>query len=292
MKKTFFVILIAALASFATVKLIPHKDADNKQESSYDRVMRTGTIRCGYIIAYDLLRKDEKTGELMGPMYDLMMALAKNLNLKVEWTAEAGFGTFAQDLKMGRYDLVCTPLVANAARGRVAYFSRPIWYLPITLWVNKDNSHTGDDTSWLNDENTTFAIVDGTAFAPIIAREFPKASIYGLPEMTNISEMMMAVQTKKADATIMLDMSGQHFADQNNQSVRRLSATPVTLFNYQFPIQFGDDSMRSMLNVALDEVLMNGTVDRILDKYEATPARYYYRIPKNYTSPTISVPRA
>ncbi|MCB1556441.1 MAG: hypothetical protein KDJ15_03915, partial [Alphaproteobacteria bacterium] len=40
-------------------------------DSGYDRVMRTGTIRCGYIAFPPYLMQDLNTGEFSGLAYDL-----------------------------------------------------------------------------------------------------------------------------------------------------------------------------------------------------------------------------
>src|ERR1700722_20209029 len=60
------------------------------KESAYDRVMRTQTIRCGYVLRTPLLVKDPNTAQLSGLFYEYVENLGKALHLKIEWSEEMG----------------------------------------------------------------------------------------------------------------------------------------------------------------------------------------------------------
>src|SRR5688572_21529801 len=53
--------------------------------SVYDRVMQSGTMRCGYVIDPPGCRMDPNTKKLSGIGIETIELLGKNLNLKVEW---------------------------------------------------------------------------------------------------------------------------------------------------------------------------------------------------------------
>jgi hypothetical protein len=74
------------------------------QDTVYDRVMKSQTIRCGYGLWSVYLHKDPNTGKMGGIYYDYMEALGKNLGLKIEWTEEVGWGDYIAGLKGDRFD--------------------------------------------------------------------------------------------------------------------------------------------------------------------------------------------
>src|ERR1700722_11275546 len=84
-----------------------------KQESLYDRVIRTGKIRCSYFVYNPICIKDPVTGKLSGIGVDALELVAKKLGLTVEYGEEVGLETLIEGLKTRRYDLCVTPICAN-----------------------------------------------------------------------------------------------------------------------------------------------------------------------------------
>ena len=60
--------------------------SEAKKETTYERVMRTRTIRCGYFVWPPFLTKDLNTGALSGLNYDVAEEMGKLLDLKIEWS--------------------------------------------------------------------------------------------------------------------------------------------------------------------------------------------------------------
>src|ERR1700735_3304508 len=91
-------VVALAVAWFAVAKL-PQSASSVKTATAYERVMRTGTIRCGYVRWYPYFTKELKTGELSGLNYDAMAAIGEELDLKIEWAEEVGWGNLGEGLK-------------------------------------------------------------------------------------------------------------------------------------------------------------------------------------------------
>lgn len=64
-------------------------------ESVYERVIKSGTLKCGYIPYPPAMIVDPNTGEKSGIFYEFMNEVGKRLSLKVEWVQESGWGTFS-----------------------------------------------------------------------------------------------------------------------------------------------------------------------------------------------------
>ncbi len=271
--------LVAVAASYATVKLtVPRQEAvtlsEEKKETTFERVTRTNILRCGYIPLKTLLDKDANTGRLSGISYDIIERMAQNLGLKVEWVAESGFVSMSEDLDRGRFDMICNPLMPSAKRARAIDFSRILFMRPATLWVRKDDPHAGDDLSWVNDPDVTFSFIDGIVFDPIIRRKFPKAKIISLPETTDHLHQLVDVMTGKVTATVNIDYDGREFIRANGDVIRPASSMPIAHIFYAFPLPKGDYEFKAMIDMALDEMVYNDTLESIIAAHDTVPSSY------------------
>ncbi|MBM3602386.1 MAG: transporter substrate-binding domain-containing protein [Alphaproteobacteria bacterium] len=112
---------ISAVITLATVKGIqPSTNAGGAASvapygKAYERVMRTNTLRCGYIIAPLIFTQDSNTGEMGGIFKESADIVAKKLDLKIEWM-ETTFGTVVQDLTDGKIDAHCGGIWPSPAR--------------------------------------------------------------------------------------------------------------------------------------------------------------------------------
>lgn len=268
-------VLVAIAASYTTVKMTaPQKLAEEKRETTFERVIRTNTLRCGYIPLKTLLDKDANTGKLGGISYDVIEQMAQNLGLKVEWVAESGFVSMSEDLDRGRFDMICNPLMPSAKRARALDFSRILFMRPATLWVHKDNLHTGEDLLWVNDPNVSFSFIDGIVFDPIIRRKFPKAKIISLPETTDHLHQLVDVMTGKTTATVNIDYDGREFIKANGDVIKPASSTPIAHIFYAFPLPKGDYEFKAMIDMALDEMVYNDTLESIIAAHDTVPSSY------------------
>lgn len=54
------------------------------EETAYERVMRTGTLRCGYAEWDSAVMRDPNTGAFHGSVVEVVNALAKSSDIKIE----------------------------------------------------------------------------------------------------------------------------------------------------------------------------------------------------------------
>lgn len=94
------------LALFLIFISFPAFAAD--KETAYDRIMKSGEIRCGYAISPPAMVQDPNTGEISGMDYDIWQEIGKELGVKIVWPEEAGWGNYITGLNSGRYDAFCS----------------------------------------------------------------------------------------------------------------------------------------------------------------------------------------
>jgi ABC-type amino acid transport substrate-binding protein len=148
------------------------------KESAYDRVMRTGTIKCGYFLYPPVLMKDPNSGKFSGIFYDYIEALAKNLSLKVDWAEEIGLADYPAALESGRIDAYCAGTWIRGSRARVHDYIEPLYYLPLYVYVRKDDHRFDKNPHILNDPQYTLAILEGGATETVRQELFERSKAY------------------------------------------------------------------------------------------------------------------
>ncbi len=280
--------MVSLLTVLVALKIMaPHYSnqpglSDQKQETVYDRVMRTGTLRCGYLAWKNFVDIDPNTGEFSGMTVDYMQALTQNLGLKLEWVEEVGRGDYPIGLQQGRYDAYCTALTATAERARVSDFIRPIAVEVFNIFVQNDVTRYDYNLDALNNPDVTFAATEGDIFTKIIRRHFPRAKLIELPQLTGDTDPLMHVKDGKADAVLMNAKIGHDFEKMNPKSIRQVKlAEPFRYIPVSIATKVDEYRFTKMLDVATMEILANGTINKILDRYDPDN-QVYLRIAKPY----------
>lgn len=256
MKKLLFTVLI--------LLSLPAYAAESAQESAYDRVIRTGVLKCGYLLYPPLLMKDAKTGEMSGVAYDLVKEIASRLSLKVEWTEEVGTDVMLQGLETGRYDAFCLPMFASSARARVAYFTDPVFFAT-TYVVTAANDHRFDQNPMLlNDPQYKIASLEGEASSILARQRFSKATSHSVPQIQGYSFVLKDVAIGKADATISDLIS---ITDYNKENSEKLKVLKPALFKHELAFALPRDiSLKLMFDTTIHEMLTEEWVELTLAK--------------------------
>lgn len=253
------------------------------QQTAFEHVMKTGTLRCGYIIAAPGLVKDAKTGQLSGLVYDLMSDIGKTLNLKIDWAEETTYATELEGLKTGRFDVLCSTLYLRPNLMPYAELTQPYFYLPLRVIQRKgdDRFKTKAD---VNKPEVKIGAVDGTMPSIIAQEDFKQAGLYSMPQMSAYSDNLLAVMTGKADVTFVDPLIYGSFNKSNPDLLEvNTNVPPLRMFANILAVLKGEHDLSSMLSAAIQHLLDNGRVEAIIRAYEP----YYgavYRVREPYTA--------
>ncbi|MDD5585923.1 MAG: transporter substrate-binding domain-containing protein [Alphaproteobacteria bacterium] len=260
--------------------------SETKKETAFERVMRTRTLRCAYAMWPPRFMIDNKTGEKSGINYEIMEAIGKVANLKIEWVEEVGYGAFPENLRSGKEDAFCSGAWMSVPRGQRVEYVTPTEYTPLYAYVREGDSRFDHDIAAVNDEKYTIATVDGSTMAAVAEKSFPKAKKHALPSLADDSPVILAVAEGKADVTFLEDMIINDYNKHNpDKKLRRvLTDGPVRTFGASFSVAKGEWELRDMLNVALAELQGDGTIESIIRKYEPAPGAIL-RIARPYANP-------
>ena len=256
---------------------------NDNRESVFDRVMRTKTIRCGYATWYPNLTIDPNTGQKSGISYDVMNRIGQVLDLKIEWTQEAGFGAAEQDLLSGRYDALCADVCFEAKRTKFINFSRPFIQSPLYLIGRHDDARFDQNLALANTSDVTVGILRNTILDHWAQAYFPNAKQIDISELGAETDLMMAIGAKKADVSFNNQISVDRYSAKNPNIIRTIGA-PIGMCYSGFMLPHGDEKFKYMIDSAINELIFQGEMPTIFTKYLPNDNRYW-QVPKTDYAP-------
>ena len=269
-----FAFLLAAFLGWLSFH--PSASASASPESVYDRVMRTGVIRVGYLSSPPGVIRDANTGKMSGIAVDALNQAAQNLSLKVQYVEETTWGTMIEGLSSGRYDIACM-VWADTARARLADFSIPLFYSAVNAYVRPDDKRFSNGLeAGMRDASVKIATVDGDVTAMLAASLYPGVKTVSLPQNADIALLMLSVTGKKADIDFEEAASAHYFLEHNPGSIKNITPDkPVGICGNVFVLKRGEYEFKEMLDNAFRELLNSGYVDKLIRQYEPFPGALY-----------------
>ncbi len=253
----------------------------------FDSVKNTGKLRCAYITFYPALVKNPNTGELTGYDYDIMNAVADRLQLDVEFSLPTGWGTFTTDLEMGKADMLCTSYWINPKIAKFSIFARPHYYQPVFIVARANDTRFDQSLQAIDSPEIEIVALDGDNPVFIAQSDFPKAKIKTLSNLSDFTQVLEEVALGKADVTIVDTNTFGTYNESNPDKLKIVQINnPVRVYQTSFAFKSDEFQMRDAISLALDELILDGTINRILDKYEQYD-HALYRVDIPYINPYV-----
>ncbi|MCB1556276.1 MAG: transporter substrate-binding domain-containing protein, partial [Alphaproteobacteria bacterium] len=218
-----------------------------------------------------------------GLAYDLIQALGKELDLKIEWTEETGWGSFNTGLDTGRYDVICTPVWQSGQRAKIVLLSEPLYFNALVALKRKSDKKPYATLDRINTPDVTVSVIDGDITQAVLKAEFPNAKPLAAPAMSDGSQNLLDVATKKADIAFSTWDGMERYNKNNPENLLMVAANgaPVRLFGNSLAFQRKDYDMKLMFDAALRTIYTSGKAQKIIKKYEPGfyPAATPYALP-------------
>ncbi|HBM90856.1 MAG TPA: hypothetical protein DD400_03130 [Rhodospirillaceae bacterium] len=277
LKSVLVVALVALIGVWAGQSLNHSSQKEAKAETAFDRVMRTQTLRCSYIVWPPEFEVDPVSGKKGGIAYDVITEATKRLNLKIDWIEEVNFSTMSEGFKTDRYDALCFSLYRDSPRASWAEMTVPFYYSGQGAFVRQDdNRFSADNLAAINDPSVTIATIDGEMSAIIARRDFPKAKTISLPQNSSVAEALMNVTTKKADITFVNVNVAALFDRASPNLIKNLDVErPLVLFSHAMAFKKGEHSLKSMFDIVIEEMHNQGVIRNILKRYQIAQGSFF-----------------
>lgn len=271
MKNNIITLIVAIAISWALILFYQKpSETSHHKETAYERVIRTGVLRCAYGTWEPSVMRDPNTGQMSGLMYDFMQDVGKALNIKVEYTLEVPWDSIANALETGKADAHCAGIWATPARGRSLAFTEPMFFSPTVAYVRKDDNRFDNNIERANQPDITIALSDDDITTELYHHDFPNAKSIELPQMAPPEELLLAVATKKADITFNGATRYATFEKSNPGQIKIVPlAKPLRIFPDVVAVDIHENELLHMLNTAIDAEIDNGKADKLVAKYKA-----------------------
>lgn len=255
-------LLLASLPAFAQVG----------KESTYERILQTGTLRCGYVVYPPYLEKDLQTGQLKGPGYDVVMAIGNLLGWKIDWIEEVPVGGEVAVLENGRFDSVCAitaPFDPNMI-SRIS-FSSPFVFVRNAIYARAEDPRFEGKVSRddVNKPSIRFAGIEGDASIIYPKLYFPDASFRELPQLSDTAQSFQELQAGKADLVMAEPGVADRAIANNKNTFRRINYTQP-LPEYGAALAFSRENLllKNTVSEAILYLNINGVLDEIMSRHD------------------------
>lgn len=248
-------------------------------ESAYDRVLRTGVLRCGFAAWPPFFVLDPNTKELTGIWKELIDPTIALIGWKIEYVEILPEQKIAL-LENGKIDATCGdgPWIANSIK--YMGFVKPFLFAPVMAYVRTDDNSLLSLAD-LNREGIKFVGIDGDLSVDIAQRSFPQAHLQTLTSNTDPSQMFLNVVTKKADVTLNDTVTFATFDKSNPNKLKLLSQQPVAVYGGSFGVLKKEHALYDTLDELTELSLNLGIVDQVLDKHDPE-RKLFLRTAKSY----------
>jgi ABC-type amino acid transport substrate-binding protein len=267
------------LIGILLICLLGCKTDNNSQsinnKTDYERILENGKLRVGYI-SYPPSYIVNSDGSHSGIFYEVMEKVGENLGLEVEYAQEVTWDGMIQDIKNDKIDLVVTGIWPTSQRGKHVDFVNPLFYSVVKAYTSADNNLYDNNLEAMNQENVRISTIDGEMTQIIASSDFPKAKQVSVTQLTGVSQTLLDIKSKKADITFVEPSIALEFMEKNPNSIKEVvGIEPLRVFPNCMMIPKNQNDLKSTLNIALEELINTGFIDKVIDKYEKFPNSYY-----------------
>ncbi len=246
-----FVVLMVPAAAFA---------------GELDRIRQAGVITVSLNRDYPPFSM-KAAGRPVGLDVDIAHLLADYLGVKVKFIIPETYDQQIPSLMAEKSDIIIAAMTRTVERGLQVNFSNPYFEVSQAALVRRDKVPPGANAYFdlLEIDSLKLGVKTGTTHEAFARQLFPVDVIKGYPTAEAAAEALIAgeVDAMVADSPFVQVWRNTHV--EHYPKVAALLA-PVTREFYSFAIRKGDSDFLNWINLFVDQIRMDGTLDLL--KYE------------------------
>lgn len=256
--------------------IVGFQSTDAFGETTSERILRSNVLRAGYLVYPPGAIKDPNTNKLTGVHVEALEMVAKNLGFKLEWVEASGWGGMITDLGENKFDVMGSPVWANATRAKRAAFSAPLFWSGICAFVRADDGRFAKGLTGVDWATIKIATIDGEMSDIIAQSDFPVAKRVSLPQSADNSLMLLNVAERHADITFVEPYIAELFLKEHPGALKNVTPQdPLRVFPNCWMLPQGDVVLKEMIDTALAELVNSGQIDRLLAKHAGKTSLFF-----------------
>lgn len=223
------------------------------------RIQKEGVLKVGVEGTYPPITYHDEEGNLIGFDVEIAQAIGEKLGVEVEFT-EAEWDSLLAAVDSGRIDTVINAVSITEERQQKYDFSKPYVSLYRNIIVKGDN----DSIKGAEDLN-------GTKVAENITTEYAEQLEELGAELVPIDTLQQAfdlITTGRADFTITEDIQFYPYLEEHPDADLKIAFTIYDdVDQFAIPLKKGETRLVDAVNQALDELIKDGTLSALSEKY-------------------------
>lgn len=209
----------------------------------------------------------ERSGTVFGLDVDLAHLLAEYLGVKIRFIQPETYDQQIPKLLAGDSDIIMAAMTRTVERGLQVNFSKPYFEVSQAALVRREKVPVGANAYFdlLRIDGIKLGVKTGTTHEDFARQLFPAGTITGYPTAAAAADAVVkgTVDAMVADSPFVQLWRNTYV--QHYQQVTALLA-PVTREFYAFAIRQGDPDFLNWINLFVDQIRTDGTLDLL--KYE------------------------
>jgi polar amino acid transport system substrate-binding protein len=199
-----------------------------------------------------------ESGKRVGFDVELIEAIAKVLNKKVEWT-DIDFKGLIPGLLAKRFDVAASAIYITDERKKVVDFTDPYYPGGLVIMTAKgDKRIQGPDDL----KGKKVAVQVGTKSVGYLKDNFPTVECI---EVEKNQEMFQLVEVGRADAVVTGKPAAKLYA--RSRGTLQVVEAQLTVEEYGYALRKGDAALIKQFNDALKKLKADGTYQQLVSKY-------------------------
>lgn len=239
-------------------------------------------IRLGYVIYPPSCMNDDSNSEKpfgIGP--EILDLIEQKLNIKFDWVKQVSWGNMIKGLNDNEYDMIGTLMWETFERSTLASFSTPIFFSPINVYSRTElkNKLTFEKCKVkYNNAKFTIGVIPGEVSDTITKSYFPLAKKVELDENAKNFDIVKKFKNKEIDLCFLEPYIAQNSELEMytlNKTDSSLLLDDRILFPNSFMLRQKDIAFTKKLNIAINELIREGEIDKILREHYGELVKQY-----------------
>ena len=151
-----------------------------------------------------------------------------------------------------------------------------MFFSVVNAYTQANNNKFDGNIKAIDSSNIKIAVIDGEMTSIIANADFPKAQKHSVSQLSGVVQTLLDVKSKKADITFVEPAVALAFKAKNPNSIKQVdNINPLRVFPNAMLIPKNEEDFKSTLNIAINELIYNGVIDKLIEKYEDYPNSFY-----------------
>ena len=257
--KRFAVILAVAITMLGASGLSQTAQASKVEDIQSRGYLLVGTTGDYKPMSY--LNKD--TGEYEGFDTEASALLAQSLGVKVQYVPTT-WSTLTADTLAGKFDIAMCGITRTFARQQKMALSNGYLVFGKTILVRNEDAKKFRSLADINKKNVRVMVNPGGTNEKFALANLPNCNLIVHPQNAEIPNL---VAEGKADVMITETMEARRYVRDNAKLAAPLIDEPFTRNNFGILMQQGDQIFLNYVNMWMEELKFNGTLEKLENKY-------------------------